>query len=263
MSNSANWTVCQIVCWALSAVAGIAVIWGTTQSVGFIGALMAGIAVAIFLGLVFTRLVCTDEAPVAGAVAGGAIGKLMGTEPAGAKTTQTSEPVAAKAKADAPSAPKPDAPKPAPAAKADAPVAKADAPVAKADAPVAKADAPVAAPKAAADSTAPAAAAEGGKDETDVGTRPAALSAPKGGQADNLKEIKGVGPKLESLLHEMGFYHFDQIASWGADELAWMDANLKGFKGRASRDNWVEQAKVLAAGGETEFSKRVEDGGVY
>ena len=251
MSNSANWTVCQIVCWALSAVAGIAVIWGTTQSVGFIGALMAGIAVAIFLGLVFTRLVCTDETPVAGAVAGGAIGKLMGTEPAGAKTTQTSEPVAAKAKAkaDAPSAPKPDAPKPAPAAKAVAPVAKADA--------------PVAAPKAAADSTAPAAAAEGGKDETDVGTRPAALSAPKGGQADNLKEIKGVGPKLESLLHEMGFYHFDQIASWGKDELAWMDANLKGFKGRASRDNWVEQAKVLAAGGETEFSKRVEDGGVY
>src|SRR6056297_2597565 len=242
MSNSANWTVCQIVCWALSAVAGIAVIWGTTQSVGFIGALMAGIAVAIFLGLVFTRLVCTDEAPVAGAVAGGAIGKLMGTEPAGATTTQTSEPVAAKAKADAPSAPKPDAPKPAPAAKADAPVA---------------------APKAAADPTAPAAAAEGGKDETDVGTRPAALSAPKGGQADNLKEIKGVGPKLESLLHEMGFYHFDQIASWGADELAWMDANLKGFKGRASRDNWVEQAKILAAGGETEFSKRVEDGGVY
>lgn len=248
MSNSANWTVCQIVCWALSAVAGIAVIWGTTQSVGFFGALMAGIAVAVFLGLVFARLVCTDEQPVAGLVAGSAIGKLMGTEPAGAGTTaQTAVTAPPKAKEDAPVGAKAEAPKPAPtsAAKAEAPVASA------------------AAPKAAAEPTAPAPVGDDGKDDTDVGTKPAALSAPKGGQADNLKEIKGVGPKLESLLHEMGFYHFDQIASWGADELAWMDANLKGFKGRASRDNWVEQAKVLAAGGETEFSKRVEDGDVY
>jgi predicted flap endonuclease-1-like 5' DNA nuclease len=112
-------------------------------------------------------------------------------------------------------------------------------------------------------STSTASSGDEGKDDEQIGTKPAALSAPKGGQADNLKEIKGVGPKLEMLLHEMGFYHFDQIASWGAEELAWMDANLKGFKGRASRDNWVEQAKILAAGGETEFSKRVEDGGVY
>jgi predicted flap endonuclease-1-like 5' DNA nuclease len=247
MSKTANWTVCQIVCWGLSAVAGIAVIWGTTGSVGIIGALMAGIAVAIFLGLVFTRLVCTDEAPVAGAVAGGAIGKLMGTEPAGAGTTaqQGSGNTAPKAEAVVPAAPKPkpEAAKPAPVAKAAAPATPTAAPAA------------AAAPETGSD--------KDGGDGEDVGTKPAALSAPKGGKADNLKEIKGVGPKLESLLHEMGFYHFDQIASWGKDELAWMDANLKGFKGRASRDNWVEQAKILAAGGETEFSKRVEDGGVY
>ncbi|MEO1424141.1 MAG: hypothetical protein AAFV09_13355 [Pseudomonadota bacterium] len=42
-----------------------------------------------------------------------------------------------------------------------------------------------------------------------------------------------------------------------------MDDNLEGFKGRVSRDNWVEQAKLLASGGETEFSKKVGDGGVY
>jgi predicted flap endonuclease-1-like 5' DNA nuclease len=46
----------------------------------------------------------------------------------------------------------------------------------------------------------------------------------------------------------MGIFHFDQIASWGPQELAWMDANLQGFKGRASRDGWVAQAKALAAG---------------
>ena len=95
------------------------------------------------------------------------------------------------------------------------------------------------------------------------GAKPATLAAPRGGKADNLKEIKGVGPKMEKMLNEMGFYHFDQIAAWSTDEVAWVNANLAGFKGRVSRDNWVEQAKILAAGGETEFSKRVDKGGVY
>ena len=61
----------------------------------------------------------------------------------------------------------------------------------------------------------------------------------------------------------MGFYHFDQIANWTDAEIAWVDSNLEGFKGRATRDEWVAQAKILAAGGETEFSKRVDDGDVY
>jgi predicted flap endonuclease-1-like 5' DNA nuclease len=95
------------------------------------------------------------------------------------------------------------------------------------------------------------------------GTKPTMLEGPRGGTADNLKEIKGVGPKLEALVNSMGVYHFDQIAAWTPDEVAWVNANLAGFKGRVTRDNWIEQAKILAAGGETEFSKRVEDGGVY
>ena len=99
--------------------------------------------------------------------------------------------------------------------------------------------------------------------EEDVGTKPATLDGPRGGTADNLKEIKGVGPKLEGVLHDMGFYHFDQIANWTDEEVAWVDANLVGFKGRVSRDNWIDQAKTLAAGGETEFSKRVDKGDVY
>ncbi|WP_147124531.1 NADH-quinone oxidoreductase subunit E [Shimia ponticola] len=95
------------------------------------------------------------------------------------------------------------------------------------------------------------------------GTKPQGLTEPRGGKADNLKEIKGIGPKLERLCNRLGFYHFDQIAAWTADEVAWVDQNLEGFKGRVTRDQWVEQAGVLAAGGETEFSKRVEDGNVY
>ncbi|MGV6811383.1 MAG: hypothetical protein ACWA47_03985, partial [Brevirhabdus sp.] len=103
-----------------------------------------------------------------------------------------------------------------------------------------------------------------GKDEgSDEGTRPEALTGPRDGGADDLKMIKGIGPKLEKLCNTMGFYHFDQIAAWSADEIAWVNANLEGFKGRVSRDNWVEQAKTLAAGGSTEFANRVKKGDVY
>ena len=93
--------------------------------------------------------------------------------------------------------------------------------------------------------------------------RPEALSGARDGGADDLKMIKGFGPKLEIMLNELGFYHFDQIAGWSAAEVAWVNDNLAGFKGRVSRDNWVEQARKLASGQETEFSKRVSDGDVY
>ncbi|WP_239494596.1 endonuclease [Roseovarius amoyensis] len=95
------------------------------------------------------------------------------------------------------------------------------------------------------------------------GQRPQGLTQARDGKPDDLKQIKGVGPKLEHLLNSMGYFHFDQIAAWTGEEVAWVDQNLKGFKGRVSRDGWVEQAKTLAAGGQTEFSKRVEDGDVY
>ena len=95
------------------------------------------------------------------------------------------------------------------------------------------------------------------------GLRPATLDAPRAGQADDLKRIRGIGPKLEKMCNRLGFYHFDQIASWTDEEVAWVDQNLEGFKGRVSRDNWVQQAKTLASGGETEFSARVKKGDVY
>ncbi|MCB1339351.1 MAG: hypothetical protein KDK10_18490 [Maritimibacter sp.] len=98
---------------------------------------------------------------------------------------------------------------------------------------------------------------------TGEGVKPATLKKARGGKPDDLKQIKGVGPKLEKLCNELGFWHFDQIAAWTADEVAWVDANLQGFKGRVSRDGWVDQAKVLAAGGTTDFANKVKKGGVY
>ncbi|MCL4675820.1 MAG: NADH-quinone oxidoreductase subunit E, partial [Pararhodobacter sp.] len=82
----------------------------------------------------------------------------------------------------------------------------------------------------------------------DVGTKPATLAAPRAGRADDLKRIKGIGPKLEALCNRLGFWHFDQIANWTDEEIAWVDANLEAFKGRVTRDNWVAQARDLAAG---------------
>ncbi|HIP24420.1 MAG TPA: NADH-quinone oxidoreductase subunit E, partial [Rhodobacteraceae bacterium] len=75
--------------------------------------------------------------------------------------------------------------------------------------------------------------------------KPALLSAPNG-EADDLKVIKGIGPKLEKELNGAGVFHFSQIASWTAKEVAWADENLVSFKGRISRDSWVTQAKELA-----------------
>lgn len=85
--------------------------------------------------------------------------------------------------------------------------------------------------------------------------KPRTMSAPRKAGADDLKLISGVGPKLEGVLNGLGFYHFDQIAKWTEAEVAWVDSRLK-FKGRIERDNWMDQANTLAAGGETAFSKK-------
>lgn len=112
-------------------------------------------------------------------------------------------------------------------------------------------------------------AADPAADKTEVpvevatGEKPVFLDAARDGTPDDLKLIKGVGPKLESALHGIGVYHFDQIAAWSLAEVAWVNENLIGFKGRVSRDDWVEQAKKLAAGEETEFATRAKQDGIY
>ena len=125
-----------------------------------------------------------------------------------------------------------------------APVAKTSASDSAADdAPQTKAAAPATEPAAAVPDPTPA----GAPDATNSAEMPEPLAAAREGGADDLKQIKGVGPKLEELLHSKGVYHFDQIAHWTPAHVAWMDENLEGFKGRVSRDNWIGQAKELAA----------------
>ncbi|MEO0939631.1 MAG: NADH-quinone oxidoreductase subunit NuoE [Pseudomonadota bacterium] len=139
--------------------------------------------------------------------------------------------------------------------------ASADADVAPA--PAAPAEAPAPAPAKAKAAPQPNAQPKPDAAAGAPGTKPQTLTAARAGGADDLKMIKGVGPKLEALLHKLGFFHFDQVAAWTEDEVRWVDQNLEGFKGRVVRDNWVTQAKTLADGGATDFSQRAEKGGIY
>jgi NADH-quinone oxidoreductase subunit E len=91
--------------------------------------------------------------------------------------------------------------------------------------------------------------------------KPELLKKPRTGKGDDLKLIWGIGPALEKMLNRMGVWHFDQIASWSARELAWVDERLEGFKGRAKRDQWVKQAKKLAKGWRPESAVGEKPGG--
>ena len=129
------------------------------------------------------------------------------------------------------------------------PVPSASVPNAAAPtAPAPKAEAAPAATKAeakpAAKKKAPAKKATPAADTSEE--RPALmLDAPEGGQADDLKKITGVGPKLEQTLNELGIWHYEQIAKLKKKDITWVDERLR-FKGRIERDDWVGQAKELA-----------------
>jgi predicted flap endonuclease-1-like 5' DNA nuclease len=126
-------------------------------------------------------------------------------------------------------------------------VAKPAAKAKPAPAPVAvKAPEPKAAPRIAGEDKVP-------------GKRPVGLAAPRGGKADDLKRIRGIGKQNEGRLHGLGIWHFDQVSAWNAQESLWVGSYLA-FPGRIEREEWIKQAKVLATGKDTEFSKRVAKG---
>jgi branched-chain amino acid transport system ATP-binding protein len=80
---------------------------------------------------------------------------------------------------------------------------------------------------------------------TAAATKPEGLPGPRGGGADDLKKIKGIGPQNETRLNALGVYHFDQIAAWTPAEIEWVGDHLA-FPGRIEREDWVGQANTLA-----------------
>ncbi|QKD19947.1 ATP-binding cassette domain-containing protein [Mesorhizobium sp. NZP2077] len=87
------------------------------------------------------------------------------------------------------------------------------------------------------------------------------LAAPRGGKADNLTRIKGIGTVNEKKLNDHGIFHFDQIGAWKKADVEAAEAYLA-FDGRIAREEWVKQAKLLGQGKDTEFARRVDAGKV-
>jgi len=81
------------------------------------------------------------------------------------------------------------------------------------------------------------------EEDPELFTAPASLDQPVG-EADDLKTIKGIGPKIESTLNNIGIYHFSQIADFSEDNISWINNHLR-FSGRIEREEWIEQARKL------------------
>ena len=93
------------------------------------------------------------------------------------------------------------------------------------------------------------------------GQRPAGLIAARDDKPDDLKLIKGIGRQNEGRLHGLGIWHFEQVAGWTPANVEWVGGSLA-FPGLIEREDWVGQAKLLAAGAETEFARRAKAGEV-
>lgn len=119
------------------------------------------------------------------------------------------------------------------------------APAVAAPAPQPEAPAPEPAPEPVAEAPAPA---------PPPAPAPARASVPA--SADDLSRIKGIGPKLVALLGELGVTSFAQIAAWSEADVTRIDAQLGRFAGRITRDQWIEQAKLLATGDEAGFTDK-------
>ncbi|MCS6986112.1 MAG: hypothetical protein NZM40_01470 [Sphingomonadaceae bacterium] len=85
---------------------------------------------------------------------------------------------------------------------------------------------------------------------------PAFTPPPAAGPPDDLKRIKGIGPKLEALLNGLGITRYAQLAELSPEAMAALDARLGPFQGRPARDRWQEQARLLAEGDLAAFERQ-------
>lgn len=221
---------CETKSWAASAAAGLLVflvsIW--LFGWGFFISLVLGVVVLVGLGIFVTRNYCSDSATGGFGPAATAPQSQPRTETEHSTASTASQPTGVVAPAAEPE------PEPEPERDRTPEVPLTATPAADE---AARAPASEAAPE---DTT-------GSGSDAD---KPELLASPRG-QADDLKAIKGVGPKLEVRLNALGVFHYGQIAAWSREEADWVDLELD-LRGRIARDGWVEQARRLAAGGAQE-----------
>ncbi len=288
MSQMTDAESCTRTCWIVAAILGLlfAILLIAAADWGWFGGILAGLILAVFMGLLLKYFFCTGDNAASGTSAG--TGAASGTAAAASGGTSDADARARSTGAVAPASAGREATTTADAASNAAVAASTSNAAAAADTsgapdsdgPKVKPSTPLAgeaelaerkgnwkyegdgdavsdeaagstdagdANAAAAEATAAPAAASAGADAA-AEAQPETLSGPRG-TADDLKRISGVGPKLEGVLNELGFWHFWQIAQWGPEEVAWVDSRLK-FKGRIERDNWIAQARAFSEGQE-------------
>ncbi|MGR3365084.1 MAG: helix-hairpin-helix domain-containing protein [Maritimibacter harenae] len=248
-NNDSGLFSCRNTCWIVGGLVGLVVLLLINSP--WIWAIIAGIVVAVAVALILQRMFCSDVPASAGSTAG------TGAAPAPAAKTDASEPAAAAASSAGTGDVDAAAAKPAPATEASAEAQEAE---------------PSPDPFITPSKDLPGQREleskkgewkyEGGDAEAPKSAKPAAKAAPAAGGADDLKMIKGVGPGIEKKLNDAGITTFAQIAAWSVADIEKMDDMLS-FRGRIKRDDWVTQAKSLASGEETEFSKKASSSGRY
>ena len=272
MAENDNSMSCTAKSWALAIVAGLVIglLLMLVGGWGFAAALILAIVIALVVGLFLSLAICpgaTSGSAVAAPAADAVAAPTAAASAVAPAVSEAAEEPAAAAEADPPKA----------AAPASGSVIKPTKPLAGqaelaarkgewkyekggAEAPARKAAPAKAAASASAAVAEPAPAAKAAparakRAPVAADGKPDLMDAPRAEGADDLKLISGVGPKLEQTLNELGIWHYSQVAGWRKKEIAWVDARLR-FKGRIERDDWMSQAKILAKGGETEFSKK-------
>jgi NADH-quinone oxidoreductase subunit E len=176
------------------------------------------------------------------------LGAMQGAFDTADRLAKAAEADAAKAAPEAKVEPAASVPVAEPAKAEPAVVAKAEKPAAKKVKPATKAAKPVAAKapakKVASAKASPAAKAPAAKAAPKQTPAPKAKPRAASGKADDLKQISGIGPKLEEVLNSMGYSRFADIAGLDAKAIAKLEADT-GLTGRIGRDDWVGQAKAL------------------
>ena len=218
MSASDTSKTCQLICWALAALAGIGVAVGASSGIAVLLAVILGGVIAIGGAMFLQSVICGI-----GATHWGVFEGLKGVPGWDDPEDRDEEPkVKSKAAAMvAPTARPAPAPAPEPAKVEPAQVEPPE--------PAETADAETPGPQSFAEES-----------------KPLTLDKPRDGGADDLKKVSGVEPKLETMLNELGIYHYEQIAAWTPENIAWVDNRLT-FKGRIERDDWTGQASRLAS----------------
>ena len=75
---------------------------------------------------------------------------------------------------------------------------------------------------------------------------------------DNLKKIKGIDEDIENELFKLGIYHFEQISIWSTKNAEWIE-NFLNLPNYVRANQWVDQAKILKTGRETNYSQKLLD----